>query len=117
MSAWDRRPSFWIAFVVLSLACLAVAARLFPQAMPLVNLEITMTRAAAIAKARELAVQHGLVLSEGREATVFNQDSLAQSYVELEGGGKEAFARLVGGKEYAPYWWEVRLFHPGVVEQ
>ena len=41
MSAWDRRTSFWVALVVLSLACLAVAARLFPQAMPLVNLEIT----------------------------------------------------------------------------
>ncbi len=117
MTRQDRSPLFWSAFVVLSLACLAVAWKLFPQAMPLVNLEITMTRDAAIAKARELATQHGLVLAGGREATVFNQDSLAQSYVELEGGGKDAFAQLVSGKVYAPYWWEVRLFHPGVVEE
>lgn len=115
--AMDRRPAFWAAFVVISLACAALAWRLFPLAMPIVNLEVTMTRDGAIAKARELAAARRLVLAGAREATVFNQDSLAQSYLELEGGGKEAFARLVGGAAYAPYWWEVRLFHPGVVEE
>lgn len=117
MTAWDRRPLFWIAFAAISLACLALAWKLFPQAMPIVNLEITMPRDAAIAKARELAVRNGLVLDGGRQATVFNQDTQAQSYVELEGGGKTAFAALVAGKLYAPYWWEVRLFHPGVIEE
>jgi len=117
VNAWDRRPFFWVAFAAISLACLAVAWKLFPQAMPIVNLEITMPRDAAIAKARELATRNGLVPDGSRQATVFNQDTQAQSYVELEGGGKEAFAALVAGKLYAPYWWEVRLFHPGVIEE
>ncbi len=117
MSGWDRRPAFWIVFAALALACAVAAWKLFAQAMPIVNLEITLTRDAAIAKARELAASRGLVLPGGRQATVFNQDTQAQSYVELEGGGKEAFARLVTGGLYAPYWWEVRLFHPGVIEE
>ncbi len=117
MIAWDRRPLFWIAFLAISLACLAVAWKLFPQAMPIVNLKVTMPRDAAIAKARELATRNALLPDGGRQATVFNQDGQAQSYVELEGGGKQAFAALVAGGLYAPYWWEVRLFHPGVIEE
>ena len=50
-------------------------------------------------------------------ATVFNHDDVTQSYVELEGGGKPAFARLVAGNVYAPYWWDVRLFKAGVIDE
>ena len=115
--AWDRRPAFWIAYVILSALSLALAWKLFPQAMPIVNLDITMTRDAAIARAGSLATQYKLAPEDARHAVVFNQDGLTQSYVELEGGGKEAFAKLVAGRAYAPYWWEVRLFKPGVVEE
>jgi len=113
----DRRPLFWAAFVALALACALVAWRLFPQAMPIVNLGISMTRDAALAQATVLADAQRLVPPGARQAAVFNQDTQAQSYVELEGGGKPAFAALVSGTLYAPYWWEVRLFHPGVVEE
>ena len=41
----------------------------------------------------------------------------AQNYVELEGGGKAAFAALTRGGRYSPYWWEVRLFTPGVIDE
>lgn len=113
----DRRPLAWVAFVVLSLVCLGIAWRLFPQAMPIVHLGISMTRDAALARAGEIATAQRLVLPGARQAAVFNQDTQAQSYVELEGGGRDAFAGLVSGTLYAPYWWEVRLFHPGVVEE
>lgn len=113
----DRRPLFWGAFALLSLACVFAAWKLFALAMPIVSLDITLTRDGALTKARELATRHSLVLDGGKRAAVFNQDTLAQSYVELEGGGREAFAQLVAGKLYAPYWWEVRLFHPGVIEE
>lgn len=113
----DRRPLVWVAFAAFSLVCALVAWRLFPQAMPIVNLGISMTRDAAIAQATALADAQHLVPPGARQAAVFNQDSQAQSYVELEGGGKPAFAALVSGTLYAPYWWEVRLFHPGVVEE
>ncbi len=48
---------------------------------------------------------------------MFNHDVDTQNYVELEGGGKEAFAALVAGRAYAPFWWDVRLFKPGAIEE
>jgi hypothetical protein len=117
MKPFDRRPSFWIAYTLLAIASLAASWWLFPQAIPIVNLDVTMTRESAIAEARALAARYGLAPADARAAAVFNQDGLAQNYVELEGGGKEAFARLVEGKAYAPYWWEVRLFRLGSIEE
>ena len=94
-AALDRRPAFWIAYAIVAALALALAWRLFPQAIPLVNLDITMPRDSAIAQAKALAAQYNLAPEDSRTAAVFNQDSATQSYVELEGGGKEAFANLV----------------------
>lgn len=116
-TALDRRPAFWVAYVVAALAALAGAWQLFPHAIPLVHVDITMSREAAIAKAEALAAERGLVPAGARTAIVFNQDASAQSYVELEGGGKEAFVRLVEGRAYSPFWWDVRLFRPGAVDE
>jgi len=115
--ALDRRPVFWIAYGVLALACLALAWKLMPAAIPIVQLDITMTRAEALAKGEALAAERKLAPAGARSALVFNHDVVAQNYVELEGGGKAAFAALVAGGAYAPYWWDVRLFKPGAVEE
>lgn len=117
MTAWDRKPSFWIAYVLVALASLALAWQLFPLAIPLVNLDITMTRDDALAKAEALAAHRKLAPEGARTAIVFNQDTVTQSYVELEGGGKPAFARMVAGREYSPYWWDVRVFKAGAIEE
>ena len=53
VTAITRKPAFWIAYALASLVALAVAWRLFPLAIPLVNLDITMSRAEAIAAARD----------------------------------------------------------------
>ena len=113
----DKRPAFWVAYTLLAIACLAVAWRVFPEAIPIVHLDITMTRQQAVEQARVLASRFKLAPEDARSAVVFNDDGRTQSYVELEGGGKEAFAKLVAGKAYAPYWWEVRLFKLGVIEE
>jgi len=60
---------------------------------------------------------HRLAPAAARTAAVFDHDDDAQNYIELEGGGKAAFAKLVAGGVYAPYWWEVRLFVPGTIEE
>jgi hypothetical protein len=117
VSRLDRSPGFWIAYSLLAIACLVVAWRFFPEAMPIVHLDITMTRQQATDEARSLASKLGLAPEDARTAVVFNEDGTTQSYVELEGGGKEAFARLVAGKAYAPYWWEVRLFKLGAIDE
>ena len=113
----DRTRTFWIAYAIFSMVCLVVAWRVFPEAMPIVHLDITMTRQQALEQARTLAARFKLAPEDARTAVVFNQDGTAQSYIELEGGGKDAFAALVAGKAYAPYWWEVRLFKLGVIDE
>jgi hypothetical protein len=115
--AWDRRPAFWVAYVVVAIAALALAWRLAPAALPLVELDITMTRAEALAKAAALAAERKLAPDGARSAIVFNHDVETQNYVELEGGGKPAFAALVAGRAYSPFWWDVRLFRPGTIEE
>ncbi len=117
MIALTRRPAFWVGYVVLALASLVVAWQLVPQAIPLLQLDIRMSRGEALAQAEALAAQHRLAPEGARSAIVFNHDENAQNYIELEGGGREAFARLMEGDAFAPYWWDVRLFRSGVIDE
>ena len=112
-----RRPAFWVAYVTVAAICMALAWQLFPQAIPLVNLDIRLSRNEAVAKAQALAAERKLVAADARSAARFRNDQAAQNYVELEGGGKPAFVAMVEGTTYAPFWWEVRLFKPGEVEE
>ena len=113
----SRKPAFWIAYALVACAALGVAWRLFPLAIPIVNLEIRMDRNGALDRALALAAEHSLAPADARSAARFTQDESTQNYVELEGGGKEVFAKLVEGSVYSPYGWEVRLFRPGEVSE
>jgi outer membrane protein OmpA-like peptidoglycan-associated protein len=112
-----RKPAFWIAFAVLAALCAALAWRLFPLAIPIVNLDIEITRDGAVDKAKALATARALAPPDARTAVRFSHDQATQNYVELEGGGKPAFASLVAGDVYAPYRWEVRLFRTGEITE
>ncbi|MHB8493330.1 MAG: hypothetical protein ACYC9Z_11735 [Casimicrobiaceae bacterium] len=117
MNGITRRPAFWVVYALVSLAALALALRLFPLAIPIVNLDVTASRADAVAAARALAARLELAPADARAAVRFSHDSEAQNYIELEGGGKRAFARLTRGGTYAPYWWDVRLFRLGAIDE
>ncbi len=117
MAGWTRAPAFWIAYAVLAAIALGVAWKLFPLAIPLVNLDITLSRAEALARAEAVAARLKLAPAGARSAVRFAHDSATQNYVELEGGGKRAFGALVQGDLYAPYWWDVRMFSPGEVSE
>ena len=110
-----RRPWFWIAYAALSIASLVLALKLFPAAMPFVNVDIAMSRNDAIDAARALAAKLALAPPDARAAVQFRTDGAAQNYVELEGGGKARFAELVKGTLYSPYAWDVRLFKVGEI--
>ena len=110
-------PPFWIAYAVVSLAALAGRRALFPLAIPLVNLDITQNRADALAKARVARRRARPRAARARSGPLRPRRRSTQNYVELEGGGKPAFAALTSGKLYSPYWWEVRLFTPGEIEE
>ena len=117
MNGLTRHPAFWSAYAAVAAVALVIAWRLFPLAIPLVNLDITLARHDAVAKAESLNREFQLSPSGARTAVRFAHDDATQNYVELEGGGKAAFAALVAGNVYAPYWWEVRLFKPGEVDE
>ncbi len=112
-----RRPWFWVAYAVVAMLALALAWKLFPTAIPLVNVDITMSRDDAISAARALAAKRGLAPADARAALQFRSDGATQNYVELEGGGKPAFAELVKGSLYSPYAWDVRLFKVGEIAE
>lgn len=109
----SRTLTFWILFVLLACASAAFAFRYFPQAFPLVTVDITMDRHGALAEARRLAADYRLGPSDFWQAASFTGDLEAQTFVELEGGGKAAFARMLARGLYAAYQWQVRHFKPG----
>jgi hypothetical protein len=117
MNGITRKPAFWVAFAVASAICAALAWEYFPQALPLINLEVKMSRDAALEEAGAIATRLHLAAAGARRAAVFAHDGATQNYVELEGGGKSAFARLLSGEAYSPYYWDVRLFTPGEIAE
>ncbi|HYT68736.1 MAG TPA: hypothetical protein VEL51_20090, partial [Vicinamibacterales bacterium] len=108
-----RRPAFWIALALLSIVATLIGIRYFPQAFSIVALDITMDRGHALDAARAIATRDGLGPAGFRQAASFAGDDEAQTFVELEGGGKEAFTRMLRENLYAAYSWRVRHFKDG----
>jgi len=107
-----HRPPFWIAFAAISLACSLLAWRYFPDALPLVNLDVRMSRAQALEQGKAISEKLKLAPTDARAAVLFGHDTATQNYVELEAGGTARFTELLSGSVYSPYWWDVRLFKP-----
>jgi hypothetical protein len=113
MNGSTREPAFWIVFAVISALSGVFAWRYFPAALPLINLDVKMTRGEALARAAAIADHLDLAPAGAQRAVVFSHDGATQNFVELEAGGKPAFTQMLNGALYSPYWWEVRLFKPG----
>jgi hypothetical protein len=108
-----KRPAFWIAFAVLAALAAGIAIRFFPQAFSIVALDIRMDREHALSEARAVMLRDGLGPAGFRHAASFALDSEAQTFVELEGGGKEAFTDMLRVGLYSAYTWRVRQFREG----
>jgi hypothetical protein len=108
-----RRPAFWIAFALAAVLAIAAGVRYFPQAFSIVALDITMDRGRALDEARALATRDGLGPAGFRQAASFAGDDEAQTFIELEGGGKDAFTRMLRDGVYAAFTWRVRHFKDG----
>lgn len=112
-----RRPGFWLVFAVVSALCALVAYRLFPRVFPVVSLDIRLDRSHAIEAARSFVTAQKLGPPDaGREVASFEGDP-AQAFIELEGGGKSAFAALLEDDLYSPYAWRVRIFKESETNQ
>ena len=108
-----KRPAFWLLLGLLSIAAGLVGYHYFPQAFSIVSLDITMDREHALEQARGIMTRDRLGPPGYRQAASFGLDEEAQTFVELEGGGKEAFTRMMRDGLYSAYTWRVRHFAEG----
>ena len=110
-------PAFWIAYTLLALACARRRVAALPARHSARQSRHQDDARGRRSRRRKRSPPRQAGARGARSAVVSTHDDVTQSYVELEGGGKPAFARLVAGNVYAPYWWEVRLFKPGDIEE
>lgn len=113
-----RSPWTWVAFLAVALACAVVTLRHFELLLPILELDVKMTRDAALARA--VQVNDALKLSPAkltRSAAAFRGDPKAQTFIEQEGGGKAALKPLLADGEHGLYAWRVRLFEPGITHE
>ncbi len=112
-----RKPAFWVVFAAASVACAAFAVVNFPRAFAIVELDLEMDRAGALAEARRLAGELDWGPTDYRQAASFRVDDRVRSFVELEGGGATAFQGLLRDGPFHPYQWIVRHFRGGEVRE
>lgn len=113
-----RKPGFWILLLVLSLACGIAMLKHRDALLPLLDVDVSMTRDDALAKAGSLA--ESLRLSPAkltRSAAAFQGDARAQLFIEQEGGGRAALAPFLREGEHVLYTWRVRRFEPGITHE
>jgi hypothetical protein len=108
-----KRPAGWILLTIVSIAASCAAYYYFPKAFSIVALDIRMDRERALEEARRIMARDRFEPSEYRQAASFALDGETQTFVELEGGGKDAFTRMLRDELYAAYTWRVRQFQEG----
>ncbi len=105
-----KKPAFWIVLALAALIATVFSFQYFPQAFSLVNLDIQMNRESALQKASALAEKYHWGPEDFAQAASFLLEGEVQTFVELEGGGKETFNRILREGLYSPYTWRVRHY-------
>lgn len=108
-----RKPFFWLVLSLVSIGAIIFTYRFFPEAFPIVSLDLQMDRENALDAARRLAAQYNWQPEGFEQAASFKLDQEAQNFVELEAGGKTAFRQMLQENLYSPYTWNVRHFKEG----
>lgn len=112
-----KTPRFWIGFITLSLLGAIYTCKFFSRVFPIVNLSITMDRDQAITQAKDLAQQFNWGPQDPFTAVSFETDDTSKTFIELEGGGQQAFVDMLNNHWYEPYQWHVRLFKQFTIEE
>ncbi len=102
----------WTLFIVGALASSIASYFYFPKAFPIIHLNITMNRTQAVEAAKIIALENNLAPQHTQITTSFATDEKVKTFVELEGGGKQALVDMIDNNLYQPYTWHVRLFKP-----
>lgn len=103
----------WYTLIIGALCCIPVTFHFFPIAFPILSLNITMNRTQALERAREIAEKYHLVPNTFSQTAIFHCDDNAKTFIELDGGGKDALVDIMQRDLYMPYLWAVRHFQEG----
>lgn len=108
---------FWIACTMLSFLGIGICIRYFPQAFPIVHLNLTMNRQQALDAATERSASLQLGPLSYEQTARFYTDETTKLYVELDAGGTQRFTQLLDSHIYEPYRWQVRHFRQGAAHE
>ncbi|RTL04315.1 CPBP family intramembrane metalloprotease [Candidatus Dependentiae bacterium] len=93
---------------------------LFPKAFPIIHIPLNANRTEILGLAKKKALDFGYKPINDNscfEAVTFESDTVTQTFVELEGGGKKAFTDMIEKHYYEPYYWHVRFFVPHEIHE
>jgi len=87
------------------------------EVFPIVNLSITMDKKEAIKQAKLFTDTQNFEIADYEIVTQFKEEGMLQAFVELEGGGKQAFLDMIKNDYYQPYQWSVRFYKHGKISE
>ncbi len=105
-----RSPFFWLSATIVSACFIFFGVYYFSQAFPIVHIDLTMNRSQALQQAASVAKKHQLGPADYQQAATFFTATSVKTFVELEGGGKNAFVQMMAQHLYEPYTWQIRHF-------
>lgn len=100
----------WFVFTFFVIGCAVFAYQYFDQAIPFVKVAITMDYDQACSKAQEIVDQNDWSFKDFQVVAKYTDSPKLQAFVELEGGGKQAFIDMIEKDYFQPYAWHVRFF-------
>lgn len=111
------KPLFWCFFALASGIAAFTSYYYFPKAFPIVDVTITTNRYQVLEKARSLAQNYNLGPQDFEQSLYFTSSQHLQNYIELEAGGKEAWAQLISQNIFKPYTWCIRHYKEGTTNE
>ena len=75
-----RKPAFWILSTLLSIGCISFALKYFPDAFPLVSLDLRIDRGQALSRTAELVDSHGWSSETYDQAASFHLDGKCRKF-------------------------------------
>ncbi len=101
---------FWVLYLAAAFIATLAAFQLMFNSMPVLKVDIEFSRAEAVAVAAQFQQKQFPDLKTERSAAVFVSNRGLQNYVELEGGGVNAYKALINNVDAMSHYWKVRSF-------
>ena len=89
------KTSTWVVFTSVCVIFTFAAYELFPNAFPILNIELSMSREDALLEASKISKKLDIGPIDHYQAATFGVDSKAQNFIELELGGASEFSEIV----------------------